>query len=92
MKFYLAKKFFIHSLVFIPALIIVPYTFTGDLAYALPRSFFWGGLFAAGYTWYQFREKNLWPLYDNLRIPKYILLGVFYLSLQIVNLIILTQI
>ena len=42
---------------------------------AVPRAVLWGGLFAAGQLFREFRKKNLWPLYDNLRITKPVLFG-----------------
>ena len=31
------------------------------------QAFFWSGLAAAPLTYWKFRRRNLWPLYDNLR-------------------------
>jgi hypothetical protein len=45
--------------------------------------FRWGAFGAGCMTYFDFRRQNLWIFYDNLRLPKYLLLGgltfVFYL-------------
>jgi hypothetical protein len=55
----------------------------------LHRALFWGALAAAPLTFYELRRRNLWPLFDNLRIPKYLLLGFFVLGTELVNLLLL---
>lgn len=85
---YLAEKYYINSMVFFLGFIILPYEKFGDLAYLFPRAVFLGGLSGAIYTWYDFRQRNMWPLFDNLRYSKFVLLGLMFLSLQFIPLII----
>lgn len=85
---YLVKKYYVNSVVFFVGFIIFPYLSYGDLPYLLPRAVFLGGLASSVYTWYDFRKRNLWPLFDNLRHSKFLLLGLMFLSLQLIPLIV----
>ena len=51
----------------------------------IPRTLFISGLGAGAIVYWYFKQRNLWPLYDNLRIPKYLILGACILSTQILN-------
>lgn len=86
MVVYLAKKYYTNSVIFFLGFIIFPYLY-GDLSYLFPRAVFLGGLAGAIYTWYDFRKKSVWPLFDNLRYPKFLLLGLMFFSLQLISLI-----
>ncbi len=88
MILYLLQKYVIHSAVFFAALVIFPLGFSDNTGYVLVRGFFFGGLLGAGYTFYDFRKRNLWPLYDNLRVPKYLLLCLFFAGFQSLYLVI----
>jgi hypothetical protein len=44
---------------------------------AVPRAFFWSGFVAPVVLYIEFRFKKLWPLYHNLRLPEFLLLGLF---------------
>jgi len=46
-----------------------------SLRQALPRGVLWSGFLAAGIVYYEFKRLNLWPLYDNLRLSRFMLLG-----------------
>lgn len=88
MVIYLAKKYYVNSVVFFFGFIIFPYLSFGDLPYLFPRAVFLGSLAGSVYTWYDFRERNIWPLFDNLRHSKFLLLGLMFLSLQLIPLIV----
>jgi hypothetical protein len=61
-------------------------TSVGDI---LHRAIFWGSLAAAFLTYFELLRRNLWPLFDNLRLSRYLLLGLCVLSVQLVNLLLL---
>lgn len=85
---YLAQKYFINSTVFFVGLIIFPLFYFEETTNLVAKTLFLGGLFGGIYTLYDFRKRHIWPLYDNLNYPKYLLLFMFFLSLQILSLII----
>lgn len=78
----------INSMVFFVGLIIFPLGFSDNTEYVIARGFFFGGLFGGIYTFYDFRKRNIWPLYDNLRYSKYLLLSGFFLCFQLIYFII----
>lgn len=86
---YLAQKYFIHSVVFFAGLVIFPLGFFDNTEYVIVRGFFFGGLFGGMYTYYDFRSRNIWPLYDNLRHSKYLLLIGLFLCFQLIYFIII---
>jgi hypothetical protein len=49
---------------------------------------FWSGLVAAIYIYFVFRRKGLWPLYDNLRLPKLAILIGFVCTTSFVSFIV----
>ena len=76
MVFYFIRKYIHIWLVFVIGLTGLAIFFARmPLDEALPRGVLWGGVFAAGQLYREFKKKNLWPLYDNLRITKFVLLG-----------------
>ncbi|MCS4121951.1 hypothetical protein [Salinibacter ruber] len=79
---YLARKYLANSLVFAAAFGLLPVLFGGSLTATLVPALFWGSAAAAGYTYWRFRKKQVWPLYDNLRLPPVILLGALFLAVQ----------
>ena len=79
---YLAQKYLANTLVFAAAFGLLPVLFGGSLAATLVPALFWGSAAAAGYTYWRFRKKQVWPLYDNLRRPPVILLGALFLAVQ----------
>lgn len=85
---YLAQKYFINSFVFFIGLTILPLSFFEDTTHLIAKTTFLGSLFGGIYTVYDFKERHLWPLYDNLIYPKYLLLITFFISLQILSIII----
>lgn len=56
--------------------------FGSSLTGILPSALFWGSAAAAGYTYWRFRKNQIWPLYDNLRVPRVLLLGGLFLAVQ----------
>jgi hypothetical protein len=85
MVFYLARKYYAAALV-IGAGILLAQSFAGTaFRAALPLSLFIGGLGAAGLVYWRFERLHRWPLFDNLRLPRIVLLGVFFAGLQLVN-------
>lgn len=91
MIFFLARNYFVNSAAFIGGIAIFPIRVGMDIGSAVSLAFFWGGIFGGLYTFYDFNNQNIWPLYDNLRHPKYLLIFEFFLLLQMIN-IILSQI
>ncbi|HKJ34236.1 MAG TPA: hypothetical protein VKA34_20585 [Balneolales bacterium] len=85
---YLAQKYFINTLVFVLGLVILPLLFWGDTIYLIPKALFWGGLFGGIYTFFEFRKKHIWPLYDNLGYSKYLLFLILFITLQILSFVI----
>lgn len=88
MILYAAQKYIINSFVFFVGLIIIPLFYFEDTSNLFAQTIFFGGLFGGIYTFYDFRQRQLWPLYDNLLIPKYVLLLAFFLLLQIISIVI----
>jgi len=82
MIIYLFQKYFIYSIVFFVGLVILPLGFFDNTEHVIVRGFFFGGLFGGIYTFYDFKKRNIWPLYDNLRYPKFLLLFIFYIGFQ----------
>ena len=74
---YLAAKYFGNVLVLTATLALFSSLARIPMHDAVPRALFWSGLIAAVVTYRTFKRRNLWPLYDNLRLPKYVLLGLF---------------
>lgn len=94
---YLTQKYCINTFVLAAAMTILPLSYGLEdvglsvsymdvLAQTLPFSLFWGALFAAGYTYWDFHRKNIWVLYDNLRLPRLPLLVGLFLAVQLLNL------
>lgn len=90
MTLYLAKRYFINVLVITTVMVILPIAYaesiTEAIADSLPFALFWGGLFAAVYTYWDFHRNNLWVLYDNLRLPRIPLLISLFVAVQLLNL------
>lgn len=82
---YLARQYFINALVFVWGLSIIPILSGWNFISVIHQALFWGGIFGAIYTFYYFKKRNVWPLFDNLKYPRYLLLSGFFLSLQILN-------
>lgn len=82
---YLIQKYFIHSLVFFVGLVIFPLSFNDNTGYIIARGLFFGGLFGGAYTFYDFRKRNIWPLYDNLNYSKFLLLLLCFFGFQLLN-------
>ncbi len=76
MVHYLARKYVAIVLVLAVLMALFPTIVGMSVHEAVLRAFFWSGLAAAPLTYWEFRRRNLWPLYDNLRLPKWILLAL----------------
>lgn len=84
MIWYLARKYIALVLVLAVLMALLP-TVTGigtSLRQTVVQAFFWSGLAAAPLTYWEFRRRNLWPLYDNLRLPRWALLALFVASVE----------
>ena len=78
MIFYLFRKYFAVMLVPAAALAVIPVTVARMPArIALSQAVFRSGLFAALVIYFEFKRRGLWPLYDNLGLPKNLLLTLF---------------
>lgn len=85
---YLAQKYFINSFVFFVGLIIFPLFYFDDTVNLISKTLFMGGLLGGIYTFYDFKKRHIWPIYDNLKRSKYLWLLVFFISLQVLSFII----
>ena len=75
MIFYLVRKY-VGILLVVAALMIPLPVYTGTApGEAVLQAFFWSGLAAAPLTYWELRRHSLWPLFDNLRLPRFALLG-----------------
>ncbi len=74
MIWYLARKYVVLVLVLAILMLMVPLGMS--LRQSVVQAFFWSGLAAAPLTYWEFRRRTLWPLYDNLRLPRWILLAL----------------
>lgn len=81
---YLAQKYIANSFVFFAGLIIFPLSF-GYESGIVAKAIFWGGLFGGFYTFYDFRSRNIWPLFNNLNYPGYMFLTGFFILLQVLS-------
>ena len=75
MIFYLVRKYVGILLVVAALLILFPVYFGTAPGVAALQAFFWSGLAAAPLTYWELRRHALWPLFDNLRLPRFVLLG-----------------
>lgn len=82
MILYLARSYLMNTLTFAALFGVVPVLLGSPPTGILVPALFWGSAAAAGYTYWRFRKKQVWPLYDNLRLPPVILLGALFLSVQ----------
>ena len=73
---YLLRKYAGIMLVVAVLLMARPLLFGRTLSEAAPMAFFWSGLAAAPLTYWELRRHQLWPLYDNLRLPRLALLAL----------------
>ena len=88
---YLGKCYLLATLTLTSLSAFVPLAFAPDsypASRVIPRSLFTGGILAVGVVYWIFRRYNLWPLYDNLRLPKLVILSILAVSVQTVNVMI----
>jgi len=73
---YLVRKYV--ALVLVLAVLMMPFPIIvgTSVPVVVAQAFFWSGLATAPLTYWEFRRRNLGPLYDNLRLPKWILLAL----------------
>ena len=76
MIWYLARKYVALVLVLAVVLMLGPAFFGTSPGETVMQAFFWSGLAAAPLTYWEFRRRHLWPLYDNLRLPRWGLLAL----------------
>jgi len=53
------------------------------------KSLFWGGAIATFATYQLFKWENLWVLYANLGMSRYVLLGILFGAVQLLNVVLL---
>ena len=75
MIWYLARKYAALVLVLAILLMMAPMAFGTSPGEVVGKAFFFSSLAAAPLTYWEFRRRNLWPLYDNLRLPRFMLLA-----------------
>lgn len=85
---YLARKYYGAALLVSAGLLIVQSVAGTAFQAALPLSLFVGGLGAMVLIHWRFRRLHLWPLFDNLRLPRVVLLGLLFAGFQFINLLI----
>ena len=85
MKKYLFKKYIIYSLIISLFILIASYSFGLSNSYIsmIFQSFFIGGTLGVLFINKYFTYLNYWVLFSNLRINKYLYLGLFYCSYQL---------
>lgn len=93
-KKYLLKKYIAYSLIVSLLILFTSYFlgFTDSIIGLIFKSFFIGGTIGVILTYKYFSSFNYWVLYSNLRINKYLHLGICYLSYQFCLLIIVFMI
>ena len=67
---------------------LFPLFYFEETANLISKTIFLGGLMGGIYTFHDFKKRHIWPIYDNLKHPKYLWLPVFFILLQILSLII----
>ena len=82
MIFYLTRTYLVNTLIFAVLFEVVPVLLGTPPTALLVPALFWGSAAAAGYTYWRCWKKNVWPLYDNLRLPPLAMLGGLFLSVQ----------
>lgn len=55
------------------------------LAEIAPSALFWSGVFSAIYIYRRFNRLNLWPLYENLRLSRWMLIGCLLLTTTVLS-------
>lgn len=53
------------------------------------KALFWGGAIATFATYQLFKWENLWVLYANLGMSRYVLLGALFGAVQLLNVVLL---
>ena len=80
---YLVRKYV--AIVLVLAVLMMPFPLIAGTSVheVVAQAFFWSGLAAAPLTYWEFRRRNLWPLYDNLRLPRFVLLAVLVAAVEL---------
>ncbi len=76
MIIFLVRKYVGIVLVLAVLLTALPLFFGGSWRETVLTAFFWSSLAAAPLTYWELRRHHLWPLYDNLRLPRLGLLAI----------------
>ena len=76
MILYLVRTYGGIFLVMAVLLMLLPTMFGSSPGETVLAAFFWSGLVSAPLTYWEFRRRNLWPLYVNLRLPRLALLAL----------------
>jgi len=90
MKKYLFKKYVAYSLIISLFIFFTSYFlgFLNSNIGLLFQSFFIGGTIGVIFTYKYFSNLNYWILYNNLGVNKFIYLGIFFSSYQLILLIV----
>jgi hypothetical protein len=83
---YLVKRYVRHTAALVGGLVVLPVLFGGAWLEVIPGALLTGGLLGAAYTEYRIRTRQIGPLFDNLRVPRYAVLGGCFGGLQVLNL------
>lgn len=63
------------------------FLFNGNGWHDLPKTVIWSGFFAPVIVFAEVKRSNVWPLYDNLGISRYFLLGGLALATELLGFI-----
>jgi hypothetical protein len=78
MILYLVKKYLSTAVILTVALTIVPnIMFKIPIRAILPYAILFSWFISPAVIYYEFKNQNIWPLYDNLLMSKFFLLGLF---------------
>ena len=83
MILFLVRKYVGIFLVLALLMMSLPTVFGASLGKTVWGACFWSGLAAAPLTYWELRRHSLWPLYDNLRLPRLVLLAVLVAAVEL---------
>lgn len=79
MVLYLAQQYLYRTLAIFGLFSALLLLLEWDFFVILTTTLFWSSLFGMFFTIHYFRKRSLWPIYNNLKYPKYIMLLFFFL-------------
>lgn len=82
MILYFTKIYIQNSLKIAALLLLV--AFWGEIPNGVLKSFIYAGIFSGLTTNYFFQKNNLWVLYYNLRIPRYLMILINIILFEII--------